>query len=377
MLRSRLEQLREFARPPAIEEIERATHTRVPIRMGANENPFPLPERVWRAFEQSERDLALYGDPASCELREILAELHGVQSDFIHVGAGIDMLVADTCSAFLEPGGVVAMVAGTYQMVKFAALRVGGHVCNVNYRDGRAPTRELGEVARAQGARLVYLANPDNPAGCTYSPGELRELAELAGPQSLLLLDEAYLDFSDDSGALPYAETVETRMLRYRTLSKLYGLAGLKIGYVVGREDLVADIAAMAMPYGVGRFAQRAAQICLQDESLAAEMLGSYRAAASYLVDELRRLGIGTRPCATNFLLADFRSQQARDGVQQFLLRNGVLTRAAAGSGHESLLRVSLAARPEAARFIELVEEFLGDRTAIRHATEAARWEAP
>lgn len=375
MSRAGLQTLREFAHIPSIEEIQRATGTSVPIRMGANENPFALPERFWCALQQNARDLAYYSDPCAWELRELLAAQHGVGVEHIHVGAGIDALVADTYLAFLEPNDVVAMVAGTYQMAEFAAARAGARIRKVEYRGGRAPTLELGALARATSARLVYLANPDNPAGCIYSPREVRELSESIAPHSAVVLDEAYLDFSDEPTALRYSETVETRILRYRTLSKLYGLAGLKVGYVVGRPDLVSDIAATSMRYGLGRFAQRAAQICLEDESLAEEMLAEYRLARSYLRDSLHGLGIQTRPCATNFLLADFGSQIKRNAVHQFLLRGGVLTRHAAGSGHESLLRVSLAAAPEARRFIELVNEFVDRDACNPHPVTSATWE--
>jgi histidinol-phosphate aminotransferase len=266
-------------------------------------------------------------------------------------------------TAFLDPGDAVLMVRGTYGTISFVATRAGASVHTVEYANGMAPLGRLGELAASLKPRLLYLVNPDNPAGCLYPSEALRELLRSTGRDTLVVLDEAYCDFAPEPQLLPLAERLGDSLLRLRTFSKIYALAGVKIGYAIGREDLIARLELVGMRYGVSRFAQCAAEVCLSDERLRAEMLEAHAVARRALVAALDELRVPVRVCATNFVLVDMLTEPRLHAALAHLAGYGVLTRAVAGGGHESLMRVSIAPEREMNRFVEAMAAFvLGER---------------
>ncbi|MFY9238648.1 MAG: aminotransferase class I/II-fold pyridoxal phosphate-dependent enzyme, partial [Roseovarius sp.] len=215
------------------EQQERARGAAFAARIGANENVFGPSPRAKAAMAAA--DIWKYGDPASHDLRVALAERLGVDPANIVVGEGIDGLLAYLVRLLIAPGDVAVTSDGAYPTFNYHVAGYGGALHKVPYREDAEDLPALVSKAREVDAKLIYFANPDNPMG-SWSSGAAIEAALAEIPEGcLLLLDEAYVEFARD-GAVPVIAAEDPRVIRMRTFSKAYGMAGARVGYAVGAK---------------------------------------------------------------------------------------------------------------------------------------------
>src|SRR5579871_3981652 len=234
------------------EQLMRDAHQSELVRLGANESAFgPSPKAIAAMAGELPR-LAWYGDPDSLDLRDALGKKHGCRPQQILVGAGIDDLMGLAVRAYVAPGDAALATRGTYPTFNYHVVGYGGRPVFVSYRDdGTLDCDALVAAARREAPKIVYLANPDNPSGRFLSRDDIASLCRALPHDSLLLLDEAYADFVDDDELLP--TTFEDRLVRLRTFSKAYGLAGARIGYALATEPVIETFAKIRLQYGVNR----------------------------------------------------------------------------------------------------------------------------
>ncbi len=324
--------------PPSVpfvapEALERRLGVQFRLRMGANESPFgPAPEAI-EAMQEAAARGSFYGDPQSIALREAISDRHGVDTDRIRVASGIDDLLILLCRAYLSPGDRVATTQGSYPTFEFAARAAGAEIVAVPYKADRPDLEALANVA---GAKIVYLANPDNPSGTYYASEEVHSLRRRMAEGSLLLLDEAYADFVPENPQLP------TDTVRLRTFSKAHGLAGLRIGYAIA-DPTVGEVLDRIRPhFGVNSVAQAGALASLGAHDHIATVVRKTEAGRSQLKSIVRRLGYGFRDTATNFVLIDAGDRPSAEALLDRLLRAGVFVRKPAGSPLERYIRVTV-----------------------------------
>jgi histidinol-phosphate aminotransferase len=290
------------------EAIERRMGRRFAARLGANESAFgPSPAAV-EALARAAREAWMYGDPEMAELRAALAErgarLPGISPGHIIPGEGIDGLLGLIVRLTVAPGDPVVTSAGTYPTFAFHVAAAGGALHAVPYAGDRPDLTALARAARRTRAKLVYLANPDNPTGAWHEGADIVAMVDSLGGESLLVLDEAYIDFAPP-GASPAFPPDDPRVIRLRTFSKAYGLAGLRVGYGIGAPPLVAAFEKLRNHFGLGRVAQAGALAALTDQ----DWIGLVRAQVAAAKDEIARIarscGLAPLPSATNFVTVD------------------------------------------------------------------------
>lgn len=340
----------------APERLERRRGRPLELRLGANESVYGLADGVREAMSAALGEVAWYGDPESLALRDEIAGRRGVLPENVSVGAGIDDLLGLAVRVLLEPGEVGACHAGVYPMFPFHVAGYGGRLETVPYRDDRCDLEALAAVARRRGARLVYLANPDNPSGSVASRAEIAAcLGELPGG-CVLLLDQAYAELApaDAARVLPIDDG---RVIHFRTFSKAYGMAGARIGYALASAATVGAFDKVRAHFAVNRVAQAGALASLADEGF----LGRVRARnAAGLADYAalgRELGAPTLASATNFALFDFGTAGRAAAVLAALLERGVFVRAPRVSPLDRCVRVSVGTPRERSRFGEILRE--------------------
>lgn len=221
------------------ETLERRQGHRFRARLGANENGFGPSPRAVEAMRAAVAETWKYGDPDSHDLRAALAAHHGVAPAQIMPGEGIDGLLGLAVRLFLAPGEAVVTSDGAYPTFNYHVAGFGGVLHKVPFRDDAEDPDALVARAAESGARLVYLANPDNPMGSWQAPGRIEAMLDHLPPGALLLLDEAYADFLSDE-ALPRIDVEDPRVIRFRTFSKAHGMAGARIGYALGPAAAMA-----------------------------------------------------------------------------------------------------------------------------------------
>lgn len=291
-------------------------------RLGANESLFgPSPAAI-RAMAASAAENWMYSDPENHDLREALARHHGVTADNVVIGEGIDGLLGLAVRAVAEPGSVVVTSDGAYPTFNFHVAAQGAQLVKVPYRDDREDLEALLDTARRHNACILYVSNPDNPMGSWWEAGDIARLVAGLPDGALLLLDEAYCDTAPPS-AVPPIDVANPQVLRLRTFSKAYGLAGARIGYAVGEAELIAVFDKVRNHYGINRTGQIGALAALIDQSYLTEAVGKIGRARERIAEIAGRHGLVPLPSAANFVTIDC----GADGAFARAVLDGLLER--------------------------------------------------
>ncbi len=273
-------------------------------RIGANESVFGPSPRAVAAMAQAAAECLKYGDPDNHDLKGALATLHGIRPENVVVGEGIDALLGYTVRLVVEPGTPVVTSLGAYPTFNFHVTGHGGRLVTVPYVDDREdPEALLGAAARER-APLVYFCNPDNPMGSWWPAGDVQRLIARVPDGTLLCLDEAYGEFAPE-GTLPPLDVSDPRVLRFRTFSKAYGMAGARIAYAVGEASVVKSFDKIRNHFGVNAIALAGARASLEDGAHLPSVVARVRAARERIGAIARACGLAPLPSATNFVAID------------------------------------------------------------------------
>jgi histidinol-phosphate aminotransferase len=341
------------------EALERQRGVAFKARLGANESGFGPSPSVVAAIAAAATDVWKYCDPENHDLKQALARHHGVKPENVAVGEGIDALFGYAVRMFVAPGVTVATSLGAYPTFNFHVNGYGGKLVTTPYVADREDPAALLDLARAEKARLLFFANPDNPMGSWWPASVVSELIANVPDGTLLILDEAYGEFAPD-GTLPPLDVSNPKLLRFRTFSKAYGLAGARIGYVIGEAELVKSFDKVRNHFGVNRVAQAAALAALADQAYLREVIAKVERARRRIGDIARANGLAPLPSATNFVTIDC----GRDGAYakrllDGLIARGIFVRMPGVAPLNRCIRVSAAPDAELDLFAEMLPEAL------------------
>jgi len=344
----------------APEALERASGRRFILRLGANESNFGPSPKAREAMHAAVDSVYNYGDPESYELRVALARHHGVSIDNIVVASGIDDLLGLVVRSFLERGETAVTSLGAYPTFNYHVAGFGGALERIPYRDDqRALSNDLDALAAAAqrtSARLVYLANPDNPSGSWHSATDLAAFLDRLPEGSLLLLDEAYIDFAP-AEALPPMDAGDPRLIRLRTFSKAHGMAGARIGYAIATPETIAAFDKVRLHFGVNSVAQAGALASLQDSDYLASVVTAVAAGRHDYETLARELGLTPLPCAANFVTIDVGGPARARALVAALAARDVFIRMPGGPPLDRCVRVTVGTPPERALFAQILRE--------------------
>lgn len=335
----------------APEAIERRMGKQFAVRLGANESLFGPAPQVLSAIREAAAETSLYCDPEGWKLREALALQLKVTPNHLVLGCGIDELLGMVVRCYLDPGQTVVMSAGVYPTMKYYAVGHGARVVTSPYSDYRNDVEQLIAVAQGESAKLLYLANPDNPTGTWLQAEQIENLVTSLPGGCLLLLDEAYADFLPPS-SLPNISRDEPAVIRFRTFSKGHGLAGLRVGYAFSAPETIRPIDRIRNQFGVGRLAQEAALASLNEPRHLVSVVSAveegradyYRIAESHGIHGLRS--------ATNFVAFDVGDgERARTIVRRLAEEHSIFIRSASEPPLDRCLRVTVGRPPERRAF--------------------------
>lgn len=321
---------------------ERANGFAFAARLGANENMFGPSPLAIAAMVATAQDVWMYGDPEVHDLRAAIAQHHAIRPENIVVGEGIDGLLGYLVRLIISPGDPVVTSDGAYPTFNFHVNGFGGILHKVPYRQDFEDPEALLARAADVGAKLIYLANPDNPMGNQLDAAVVEAMIKRLPMGCLLILDEAYIELAHE-GSAPEVAPDDPRVIRFRTFSKGYGLAGLRVGYGVAATDLISAFNKVRNHFGVGRIAQAGAMAALADQAWLAESKTKVEAARQKFAEVGRANGLIPLPSATNFICLDC----GRDGgfarqVLQELGARGVFVRMPGLAPMDRCIRVSL-----------------------------------
>jgi len=334
-----------------IEEVERELGLTA-VKLASNENALGPSPRAMEAVMKCVSSSNRYPDAGGYYLREKLAGRHGIGMENIVLGAGSTELILLLGHIYLGPGRVGLTSQGTFVVFPLAAQLADSDAVQVPLKDYAYDLDAL--AARVdERVRVVYLANPNNPTGTMFTAAETDRFLEKIPEDVLVILDEAYCDYverEDYSHSLDYVRGGRY-VIVLRTFSKVYGLAGLRIGYGIGHPEVVDAVNRMRSPFNVSTAAMAAAMAALDDTEHVERSLEMNRRGLKYLTRELSGLGLKVAPSAANFLYVETGNDSKEDFKE--LLKLGVIIRPLGFMGMPQGSRITIGAAEENQRVVE------------------------
>lgn len=342
------------------ERLERQNGRLFKARLGANECNFGASPKAVEAMDRAAReDVWKYCDPEIWDLRQALAAHCGVATDEIVVGAGIDNLLGTTVRIFSDVGDAIINSDGAYPTFNYHVNGFGRRLVTVPYRQDREDLLALSEAARRENAKIVYLSNPDNPMGTWWDASEITRFVEAVPEDTLIILDEAYGETAP-AGTLPPITLMRPNLLRYRTFSKAYGLAGMRVGYAIGAPRTIAGFDRIRNHFGVTKLSQIAATAALADQDYLARTIAAIAAGRDEIISRTKTLGLKPIPSATNFVAIDC---GADDTYATMLLNGmqarGIFIRKPAAPGLNRCIRMSVGTPKDIALACDVLEDII------------------
>lgn len=345
-----------FVGPEAIQRREGWTFR---ARLGANESMFGPSPRAIAAMEAAAADSFMYGDPENFDLRAAIARHHGVGHENVVVGEGIDGLLGLTVRLAVAPGETVITSDGAYPTFNYHVAIGGGRLVKVPFRDDKEDLEAVLEAAQREGAKILYVSNPNNPMGSWWGAREIEALIAALPLGTLLCLDEAYCDTAP-ADAIPPIDVSNPQVLRFRTFSKAYGLAGARVGYALGDAGLIAVFEKIRNHYGMTRTGQIGALAALLDQDYLAKTVGRIAEGRERIGAIASENGLRALPSATNFVAIDC----GRDGVYakrvlDEILKRRVFVRMPGVAPLNRCIRVTVGSAEDLDIFAEVLPEAL------------------
>jgi histidinol-phosphate aminotransferase len=330
---------------------ERARGQVFTARLGANESAFGPSPRAIAAMQQAATEVWMYGDPESHDLRTALAAHHGTGIDNIMVGEGIDGLLGLLVRLYIGAGDGAVTSDGAYPTFNYHVAGFGGVLHKVPYKGNHEDPAALVARAHETGAKLVYIANPDNPMGSWHEGPVIAQMAADLPADCLLLLDEAYIDLAPD-GTAPDIAVDTPNVIRLRTFSKGHGMAGARVGYAIGAADLIAGFNKVRNHFGLCRISQAGALAALQDSAWIDHVRDAVATSRAAIGRIAAANGLNALPSATNFVTIDCGHDGAfARAVLTALVADGIFARMPFVAPQDRCIRVSCGTPDQIAAF--------------------------
>ena len=311
-------------------------------RLGANENMFGPSPKALSALKKYSNEQWMYGDPTSFELRCALAEKHKISTENIVVGEGIDGLLGYLVRLIIEKGDNVVTTDGAYPTFNYHVEGFGGNLHKVPFCNDTEDLQKLLDKVRETSAKILYVSNPNNPMGTINKPSDVQTLIQNLPETTLLCLDEAYIDFVDDN-FVPKISLDTKNVIRMRTFSKAYGMAGLRVGYAIGEKDLILNFEKIRNHFGMSRISQVGALAALKDYDFISDVINKVKLSRNRIADIANNNNCKFIPSFTNFVAIDcLKDSKFAKKVLENLINKGVFVRMPYSYSQNRCIRVTV-----------------------------------
>ncbi len=359
LARDAISGLPEYIPGKQVEEVVKEFKLKEVVKLASNENALGPSPRAVEALKKYSEVSHIYPDQYHLPLREALAEKLSVPKESLIIGNGSDEIMLLIAQVFLSSGDEVVISRNTFSMYEFVTKIMEGSPV---YADLREYAYDLDAILNliTDKTKLVFLCNPNNPTGTIFTAGQFEKFMEKVPENVIIVIDEAYGDFSDSEEYPASVDQVKKgrNLIVLRTFSKIYGLAALRVGYGISTPTIIRYLNLAKMPFNVNRLAQAAALEALKDEEFLSRTLKNNSEGKKYLYSELGKIGLKFLKTQANFIFIDL--ERESDGVFMELMRQGVIIRPLKSFGLPKAIRVTIGTMPQNKRFIEAIKKVLG-----------------
>lgn len=343
-----------------VEEVQRELNIEEVIKLASNENPLGPSPKGMEALKASLEKIYMYPDGSAFKLKNSLAEKLGLEPANILVGNGSDESIKLVAEAYLNPGEEVIVPKPSFSEYEFAAKIMGGK-CVYSPLDEDFSLQLWDMLQRiTDRTKLIFVCNPNNPTGTIVTGEEIQAFLAQVPQNIVVIFDEAYCEYVTDPGYMDTLELVKQglpNVIVMRTFSKIYGLAGLRVGYALAHKNLIAAIERVREPFNVNLLGQAAATAAIWDQEHVRASRENNEAGKQYLYQEFEALGLKYTPTAANFIWVDM-GRNSKDLFGK-LLRKGVIIRTGDIFGHDTFIRVTVGLPEENVKLVNVLKELL------------------
>lgn len=332
------------------------------IKLSSNENALGCSPKAAEAFRATSSQLFLYPDGGATALREAIAEQERLDAERIVCGAGSDEILQLLGKAYLQPGDKVVQSQYGFLVYRLVAMQSGAKLVSAPETNLTSDIDALIETA-GDDTKIVFLANPNNPTGTVVPTSEIRRLREALPDSTLLVLDGAYDEFVEQPGferALDLVDAYDNLVVT-RTFSKIHGLAGLRLGWMYGRSEIVDVIHRVRGPFNVNLPSIEAGIAAIKDREFMAKSKAHNDTWLKFLTQQLRGAGIEVTPSVCNFVLAHFSDVPGKtaDDANAFLASKGLIVRDVKPYGLPQALRITIGSEDANRQVADALAEFM------------------
>ncbi len=329
------------------------------VRMAQNENPYGTSPKAIEAIQIHSSEISQYPDNEYTELRSILADKLSVHKANIFIGAGSVSLIEILMRALVKKEEHIV-----FPKISFTAYKIIAKFCNIEHRiadmkDFKIDLDAVAKLCNPQ-TKLVFLANPNNPTGTIFRNDELKRFMEQVHRDTIVVIDEAYVEYANDTefpNAIDYFKNYPN-VIVLRSLSKIYGLAGLRIGYGIISDSVSEIIQSQRIPFTVNKLASTAAVAALKDVDFLQSCIKKNDEQREFVFENLIRMGYNAIPSQTNFFFLSFNTTSERDSCYDFLIEAGMQTRKMEHFGDNTAIRISLGNKAVNEKLIESLNQY-------------------
>lgn len=331
------------------------------IKLSSNENPFGSSPKALAALS-GKLHLEKYPDGNCIELRHAIADKFGLESGRIVCGAGSDEIIGMLCKAYLMPGDEVVYANHAFLMYGIFARACGAKTVEVPEID-LCPDLDAMRAAVTDKTKIVFLTNPNNPTGSYNTPADIRRFREKLPARVLLVLDDAYAEYADAEegyeNGFAFAKGRDDVVV-LRTFSKIYGLAGLRLGYGYCPAEIADILNRVRGPFNVSAPAQVAGLAALSDDAFIDKSVTHNREWRDWSAKQLSALGLKVWPSVANFILVSFDTADRAESCRLFLKERGILVRQMGAYKLPDSLRVTIGTAEDMALAVSAIRDYLG-----------------
>ena len=363
-----VEGLRPYEPGMPIDELRRQMGVQDVVKLASNENPNgPSPIVIEAIHAQTGASvLAQYPDGGGFRLKKKLAEFHDIEPECITLGNGSNDILEFVARVFLAPGRIAMFSAYAFAVYPIVTQAQGARALVIGARpshDAQAFGHDLDGFSKAldetENVSVVFIANPNNPTGTWVQPSDLEVFLERVPTQAIVVLDEAYHDYQDPALRVDSRQLLERfpNLVVTRTFSKVYGLAGLRVGYSLSNPAIANLFNRVRQPFNMNAIALFAAEVALDDQNFVRQSVAMNVSEKDRLSKRLIQYGIQLLPSQTNFLTAGF----GRDcgSLHRSLLERGVIVRPMGSYGLPEHLRITIGTQSQNDRLLDALTEVL------------------
>lgn len=362
-----VQQLKPYQPGKPVEELERELGITDSIKLASNENPLGPSRLALKAIEQHAHSINYYPDGGGYELSRAIAEVHGLSAECVTLGNGSNDILELATRSFLTPQNSAVYSQYSFAVYPIVVQAVGAKANVAPACPGTHDSMPLGHDPDAmlssidETTRIMFIANPNNPTGTWLQIEKLRQLIEATPEQVIVVLDLAYNEYMDPSLRIDFAEWLRQfpNLIITCTFSKIYALAGLRIGYALSSPEIADILNRVRQPFNTNLLAQAAALASLADEGHVNTSVALNNAGKNYLMQALDEAGLDYLPTMANFITIDLKTEA--QPVYDALLRRGVIVRPVANYAMPHYLRVTIGTAEQNRRFIDALAEAMAE----------------